>query len=225
MTTTAALPTVRDRVTEVAAALITTRQEGYLRDIPKDVAALARLRRGAGKKAAEVPDLWDLIDTSPLHAQAEGQRHLSEMELGHAEEAMHTALTLWALHQQSRAARMHCATSRAWSTGLGASVRRLMPVGEIDEPVRKRLVRAGTAPDLTMLAQRLRDLVVLLRRADIPLDYALLAGQLYTFQWPDGPATVRREWGRSFHARRHTAEHDTPRADTASPSDPDKDAP
>ncbi|MFE6945945.1 type I-E CRISPR-associated protein Cse2/CasB [Streptomyces chartreusis] len=225
MTTTAAPSTVRDRVTEVAAALISARQEGYLRDIPKDVAALARLRRGAGKNAAEVPDLWDLIDTSPLHAQAEGRRHLSETELVRVEEALHAALTLWALHQQSRATRMHRATSRPWPTGLGASVRRLISVGEIDEPVRKRLVRAGVAPDLTMLAQRLRDLVVLLRRADIPLDYALLAGQLYAFQWPDGPATVRREWGRSFHARRHTAGQDTPRADTASSSDLDKDAP
>lgn len=225
MTTTAAPPTVRDRVSEVAAALITTRQEGYLRDAPKDVAALARLRRGAGKMAAEVPDLWGLIDTEPLQAHVEGQRRLSEGELGRAEEALHTALTLWALHQQSRAARMHRATSRTRPTGLGASVRRLMPVGEIDEPVRKRLVRAGTAPDLTTLAQRLRDLVVLLRGADIPLDYALLAGQLYTFQWPDGPATVRREWGRSFHARQHTAVQEAPPADHIIPSDPDKDAP
>ncbi|XES01585.1 type I-E CRISPR-associated protein Cse2/CasB [Streptomyces sp. S1D4-11] len=79
-------------------------------------------------------------------------------------------------------------------------MRRLMPPDGIDEPVRKRLVRAGTAPDLTSLSQRLRDLIVLLRRADIPLDYGLLAGQLYTWQRPGGADTIRREWGRSFHS-------------------------
>ncbi|MFJ1878224.1 type I-E CRISPR-associated protein Cse2/CasB [Streptomyces chartreusis] len=224
MTTTAAPPTVRDRVTEIAHSLITARQDGYLRDTPKDVAALARLRRGAGRNAVEVPDLWGLIDTSPLHTPCDGQCHLNENELGRAEVALHTALTLWALHQQSRSSRMHRRTSRSQPTGLGASVRRLMPAGEIDEAIRKRLVRAGTAPDLAALAQRLRELAVLLRSADTPLDYALLAGQLYTWQWPTGPATVRREWGRSFHTRRHTAEQEPPHTDTTLPSDTDKDA-
>ncbi|MEU1278549.1 type I-E CRISPR-associated protein Cse2/CasB [Streptomyces sp. NPDC005805] len=204
-------PTVRARVAVLAVAHITPWQEGYLRDRPRAVAALARLRRGAGRDAGEVPDLWNLIDTAPLHLAPEGERPLGERELTHAENALHTTLTLWALHQQSsRAVRMHQTHRRDRPRGLGAAVHRLMPADGIDEAVRKRLVRAGTAPDLTALAQRLRDLVVLLRRADLPLDYGLLAGQLYTWQWPDGPAAVRREWGRSFHAwqdrsdRRHT---------------------
>ncbi|MEV7980188.1 type I-E CRISPR-associated protein Cse2/CasB [Streptomyces sp. NPDC086519] len=224
MTTTVALPTVRDRVSATAHSLIVIRQKGYLRDVPKDVAALARLRRGAGRSAGEVPDLWDLIDTGRLHQTVEGQQPLNEGALGRAEEAVHASLTLWALHQQSRGGSMHRPTERMRPTGLGASVRRLMPVGEIDEPVRKRLVRAGTAPDLATLAQRLRDLVVLLRGADIPLDYGLLAGQLYTWQWPDGPSSVRREWGRSFHARPSAAGQDAPLADTTSLPDTDKDA-
>jgi CRISPR system Cascade subunit CasB len=106
----------------------------------------------------------------------------------------------------------------------------MMKPGEIDEPLLKRLVRAGTAPDLTALAQRLRDIVVLLRREDIDLDYALLAGQLYTWQRPGGADAVRREWGRSFHAW-----HDQPKdsgtpfavglaADITRTTDTDKDA-
>ncbi|MEV4788188.1 type I-E CRISPR-associated protein Cse2/CasB [Streptomyces tuirus] len=200
MTTAQAPPTVRSRLAELAAERITQWQEGYLRDSPKDVAALARLRRGAGRDAAEMPDLWSLVDTGPLYqAGAEGLRPLSQGELSRAEDALYAALTLFALHQQSRGARMHRPHTRTRPTGLGAAVRRLMPPSEIDEPVRKRLVRAGTAPDLVSLAQRLRDIVVLLRRADVPLDYGLLAGQLYAWQWPDGPGAVRREWGRSFH--------------------------
>jgi CRISPR system Cascade subunit CasB len=199
MTTAQAPPTVRSRLAELAAARIAQWQEGYLRDTPKDVAALARLRRGAGRNATEMPDLWSLVDTGPLHAGAGGLRPLSEGELSRAEDALYAALTLWAFHQQSRGTRMHRPHTRTRPTGLGAAVRRLMPPSEIDEPVRKRLVRAGTAPDLVSLAQRLRDIVVLLRRADIPLDYGLLAGQLYAWQWHDGPSAVRREWGRSFH--------------------------
>ncbi|MGW1728530.1 type I-E CRISPR-associated protein Cse2/CasB [Streptomyces sp. NPDC002306] len=226
-TTTTAAPSVRMRVAELAAAQITGWQEGYLNDRPKDVAALARLRRGAGRDAADLPDLWTLVDTAPLHTRLEGVRPLSEDELVRAENALHAALTLWALHQQSRGARMHRSHALKQPAGLGAAARRLMPPGAIDEPVRKRLVRAGTAPDLTSLSQRLRDLIVLLRRADIPLDYGLLAGQLYAWQWPGGAGTIRREWGRSFHSWQDA--DDTPARENADdnpshPTDRDKDA-
>ncbi|MFF8997200.1 type I-E CRISPR-associated protein Cse2/CasB [Streptomyces achromogenes] len=195
---------VHRRVAELAATHIGSWQQGYLHDRPQAVAALARLRRGAGREAGETPDLWGLIDTDPLHTRADNTRPLSELELVRAENALHTALTLWAFHQQSRGAPMHRRHTRERPGGLGAAVRRLMPADGTDEPVRKRLVRAGTAPDLVTLAQRLRDIVALLRRDDIPLDYALLAGQLYRWQRPDGPATVRSEWGRSFHEQRQT---------------------
>ncbi|NUP39665.1 MAG: type I-E CRISPR-associated protein Cse2/CasB [Streptomyces sp.] len=223
MTTTAA-PTARTRVAELAAARITPWQDGYLQDRSTAVAALARLRRGAGRSAADLPDLWTLVDTTPLHHKTDSAPLLGEQQLTRAEDALHAALTLWALHQQSRSTRMHRPHTVQRPTGLGAAVRRLMPPDAIDEPVRKRLIRAGTAADLGALSQRLRDLIVLLRRADIPLDYGLLAGQLYTWQWPGGADTVRREWGRSFHAGAQPATHDADAsaASTAS-DDSDKD--
>lgn len=211
---------VQQRVAELAAALIGSWQEGYLSDRSPAVAALARLRRGAGREAGETPDLWNLIDTDALHTQAEGSRQLSEQELVRAENALHAALTLWAFHQQSRGAPMHRRHSRERPGGLGAAVRRLMQADGIDDPVRKRLVRAGTAPDLVTLTQRLRDIVALLRRDDIPLDYALLAGQLYLWQLPDGPAAVRRRWGRSFHEQWRPR----PASDENTTPDTDKDA-
>lgn len=215
----AAVP-VHQRVAELTAAHITPWQEGYLKDRSPAVAALARLRRGAGREAGETPDLWNLIDTDPLHSQAEGTRPLSEQELIRAENALHATLTLWAFHQQSRSTPMHRRHTRERPGGLGAAVRRLMPADGVDDPVRKRLVRAGTAPDLVTLTQRLRDIVTLLRREDIPLDYALLAGQLYLWQWPDGPAAVRRRWGRSFHEQHRTR----PATDENTTPDSDKDA-
>ncbi|MEU3251410.1 type I-E CRISPR-associated protein Cse2/CasB [Streptomyces sp. NPDC006997] len=220
-TTTTTPPSVQEQVADLAAAHIRPWQDGYLKDRSPEVAALARLRRGAGREAGELPDLWSLINTDPLHAPAPGTRPLSEQELVSAENALHAALTLWAFHQQSRGTPMHRRHTREQPGGLGAAVRRLMPADAVDEPARKRLVRAGTAPDLVILAQRLRDIVALLRREDIPLDYALLAGQLYVWQWPDGPAAVRRRWGRSFHEQRRprsAAPDDTTTQDT------DKDA-
>ncbi|WP_328403915.1 type I-E CRISPR-associated protein Cse2/CasB [Streptomyces sp. NBC_00390] len=214
MTTVTAPPS--DRVAQITREQISHLQRGYLGDQPRAVAALARLRRGAGREAGQLPDLWDLVSTAPLHQPLDGAPPLGESDLIRAEDAVHVALTLWALHQQSRPTGMHQGDSRQRPRGLGAAVRQMMPGSEIDEALRKRLVRAGTAPDLTTLAQRLRDIVVLLRREDIPLDYALLAGQLYTWQRPGGPDTVRRAWGRSFHAWRDPQE---PGTDQQTPSD------
>lgn len=227
MTTVTAPATPRERVARLAAGHIAALQRSYLDDQPHGVAALARLRRGAGREAGQLPDLWALIDTGPLHETPDGVRPLSERELNRAEDALHVALTLYALHQQSRRTGMYQADRPGRRRGLGAAVRRMMKPGEIDEPVHKRLVRAGTAPDLAVLAQRLRDIVVLLRREDIELDHAQLAGQLYAWQWPGGADAVRREWGRSFHAW-----HDRPTdgkspsvsSDTTSTTDIDKDA-
>lgn len=196
-TVTAPVPNPREQVARLTGRHIGSLQQGYLTDDAKAVAALARLRRGAGRSAGQVPDLWDLVDTGPLH---ETPRPLNESELIRAEDAMHVALTLWALHQQSRRTGMHKPDSRDDRRGFGAAVRRMMKQGEIDEALRKRLVRAGTATDLTVLAKRLREIVTLLRREDIALDYALLAGQLYTWQRHGGADIVRSEWGRSFHA-------------------------
>lgn len=203
MTTLPTPTTIVQRVSTLTSNIIVPLQRGYLGDQSHAVGALARLRRGAGKEFSEVPDLWGLADTAALHEPpADGGRPLSEDELSRAQDAVHVALTLWALHQQSRGTAMHRPGSHTVPRGLGSAVRQLMPPGEIAEPIRKRFVRAGTAPGLPALAQRLREIVLLLRGADIPLDYALLAGQLYGWQEPTGREGARRAWGRSFHSYR-----------------------
>jgi CRISPR system Cascade subunit CasB len=201
--TTATFVSLPERVREITAENINDLQRGYLADQPRAVAALARLRRGAGKEIQQVPDLWGLIYTGSLHDPVrEGGPAPREEDLTRAEDAVHVAVTLWALHQQSRANATHRPDRRTAPAGLGSAVRRLMPKGDIDETILKRLVRAGQAPDLRTLAQRLREIVLLLRRDDIALDYALLAEQLYRWQQSGGRDTVRRAWGRSFHAYR-----------------------
>ncbi|MEV8634878.1 type I-E CRISPR-associated protein Cse2/CasB [Streptosporangium sp. NPDC051023] len=194
MTTPTTRRPVAGLVGEVAGAYIGELQKGYLKDESWAVATLARLRRGAGKLPADVPDLWGMTGTERLYDEGE----LSETEETRAEAALFLAVTLYALHQQSRSEQgMH-----RRRVELGAAVRRLMPPGDLDEPIRCHFVRAGSAETREALADRLRQLVSLLRRESIPLDYALLAEQLYLAQTPEGMRRVRERWGRSFHAYR-----------------------
>ncbi|WP_424536672.1 type I-E CRISPR-associated protein Cse2/CasB [Sphaerisporangium viridialbum] len=187
---------VAEVIGEITGAYIAGLQRGYLQDRSAAVAALAQLRRGAGKVPEEMPDLWGMTGTEGLFTNNEVPEH----EWERAEAAHFLAVTLYALHQQSRPDKgMH---RRHRDAELGAAVRQLMSNGEIDDGIRRRFVRVGTASTSEALADRLREIVSLLRGKSIPLDYALLAGQLYQAQLPDGIRKVRHRWGRSFHAYR-----------------------
>ncbi|AOT61734.1 type I-E CRISPR-associated protein Cse2/CasB [Streptomyces rubrolavendulae] len=218
-------------------------QSAYQRDVPGAVAAVARLRREAGRDGYASPTAWGLDHLETLAELREEQRTTESEEPGgtgpapsyfvssahmryreqeqREDTAVHIAVTLWALHQQSlREEPMHRAQ---WS--LGRSVRRLAHgrtgardheesygglsaapaaerVEEASETVRQRFVRIGGASDTEVLATRLREMVLLLRSARIPLDYALLADQLLLWQDENRRDEVRRAWGRDFH-RRH----------------------
>ncbi|MEW2417481.1 type I-E CRISPR-associated protein Cse2/CasB [Streptomyces sp. NPDC046866] len=207
------VPPVRQAVSQ----RIRTLQHDYRNDSSQAVQTLARLRRGIGRQATEMPDLWGLVGMEQFYAAQPPGRRPSQAEVLRAERATHVAVTLWALHQQSnRTKRMHVEDGAS----LGTAVRRLMSGTDSDEPIRKRLLRAGTATTFDVLAQRLRELVVLLRTSEIPLDYGLLAEHLEQWQRPGGAPQVRQAWGRSFHAYR------IPNADpeqSASQSPPDAD--
>ncbi|GAB3450176.1 hypothetical protein GCM10027570_25100 [Streptomonospora sediminis] len=206
-------------------------QNGYIHDRSGAVATLAELRRGAGKTIGEAPELWGLtLDDRFYQAMPayllkpnpddEQEKERAENERQLAENAAHIALTLFAVHQQSRREeRMH-----QRGRDLGGAVRRLMPPGDIDEPVRRRFVQAGTAHDLPTLAYRLREIVVLLRRDSIPLDYGLLADQIHRFQHPGGRSDVRASWGRGFHAASSAAvPAEAPATGTDIPTETDED--
>ncbi|MCZ7432310.1 type I-E CRISPR-associated protein Cse2/CasB [Streptomyces sp. WMMC1477] len=219
-------------------------QAGYRHDVPAAVAAVARLRREAGRDVYSSPTGWGLDHLEALthlreeqrqrdEKQHEGQpapqhvsstyRERAEREAESQDQAVHLAVTLWALHQQSlRDEPMHVS---GWP--LGRAVRRLAhgktgvqdpptapnasregaedkrgdsePVEEISATVRKRFVRIGTSTDLETLGVRLREMVLLLRASRIPLDYGLLADQLYLWQDENRRDDARRAWGREFH--------------------------
>lgn len=166
-------------------------QRGYLKDESGSVATLAQLRRGAGKPLRDVPEVWGLTFDETFIPEGA----LLEDGPSREETAVHIALTLFALHQQSRTDPMH-----QDGHGLGAAVRRLVSGPDVDDPMRVRLVQAGSAHHIDAVAVRLRELVSRLRTEGVPLDYALLADQLVQAQRPGGMAQVRQVWGRGFHA-------------------------
>ncbi|WP_433464102.1 type I-E CRISPR-associated protein Cse2/CasB [Spirillospora sp. CA-128828] len=190
---TPALKRPADLVEDAAGRFITDLQRGFLADRPSAVGALAQLRRGAGKLPEDVPELWGVTGVERIFAE----QILSgnEDQAARCERAYFLAVTLYALHQQSQRSPMHHK-----GVDLGQAVRRLMSKpGEIDETIRRRFVRVGTAATPDILAYRLREVISLLRGKGVPLDYGRLARQLYTAQTPDGLNEIRRDWGRSFH--------------------------
>ena len=115
---------------------------------------------------------------------------------------MHTALTLWALHQGSNDAPMNSTWKHERT--IGASVRRLacsdMGGRERAEehPVYKRLCAMIAAPTFESLTVHARGLVSMFGSAEIPMDYGRFAADLYNWQKPERRAGVLRQWGRDF---------------------------
>lgn len=216
-------------------------QGGYRQDVASAVAAVARLRREAGRDPHVSPTAWGLDDledlsflrdaeqeteqerrgdeAAPQHFSARARQWVEERQ-AQEDRAVHLAVTLWALHQQSirdtpmhqsnwplgRAVRRlaHGMTGtqdqlEAADTGKGGSEGERHPVEEASETIRKRFVRIGTSTDFDTLSGRLRQMVLLLRAARIPLDYGYLAGQLLLWQSEPLQDGVRRAWGREFH--------------------------
>lgn len=154
-------------------------------------AVLARLRRGVGKRLGDLPDLVEfVVDTQDVPG--------AEVDDGpsQAEVAAYTALTLYAVHQQSRTdAGMHVS-----GRPLGRALGRLQTGNkEKDSAVIRRFQAFATAADLRELSTHLRGLVTQLRAKEIGFDYQQLAEDLVGYQeGPESVARVRLRWGRDF---------------------------
>lgn len=175
-------------IATIVGARIGKLQRGYLGDRSDAVAALARLRRGAGKPAGSVLDIVEYT-----HAE-EFVRGWDDDAPSYAENAAHVAMTLYAVHQQSQRKAMHVPGRR-----FGTAVRRLAPDIRADGPVARRFAAVGTADSFIELSHHLRGLVQLMRTARVPLDYGQLASDLWRWQMPGRAPQVRLRWGRDFH--------------------------
>jgi CRISPR system Cascade subunit CasB len=186
---------------------ITALQEGVRANRSAEVAALARLRRGVGKRAGSVNDILQYTLAPEFVGRDAGD------DPTNAEVAAHISLTLYALHQQSQGDRMH---QRGW--GLGRAVRTLHPEEPTLPPsaVLRRFQALGTSDSLDELTHHARGMVQLLRGKPTPLDYGLLADELVLWQRPGGASTVRLRWGRDFYRTSGVADTEAGAAPTDS---------
>jgi len=169
-------------------------------------ATLAKLRRGIGKAPGSMPELWDVtLDGLPETLTGKGNGPT------HGEWAVHTALTLYALHQQGKDLKGQC-MSREGSS-LGVSVRKLIQKEEDEQRIKRRFDAAATSDSLEEFSHHLRGLVQLLKAKDIPLDYPALTKDLYWFQFPAARDSVRLRWGREYYRIRKNEENVNERKD------------
>lgn len=190
-------------------------QEAYCdqrhREHSPATATLARLRRGVGKEPGDLPELWEITFDGLPNPAGEPDRdpeRTVDSPLLRLERAVYTALTLYAVHQQSKSARMH----QAGGNGLGAAVR-LLAWRTNENAVRRRFEALGTADSLAEAVNHARGLITQLRGEEIPLDYGRLADDLQRLQDRRYAPAVRRRWGRDYFQLR------TPGADADQDSD------
>lgn len=175
-------------------------QQGVLADDARAVATLARLRRADPANPGADPAIWELTLADLPDALAPQTRSDAPTP---AEAALHAALTLYAVHQQSQRVGVHEA-----GVPFGAAVGRLARArgegDDLDEGVLKRLHQAILATEFSAKLMHLRALVQLMRAEDRPpaFDYGRFADDLMTLadrRRDDTRVSVR--WGRDLYAR------------------------
>ena len=158
---------------------------------PKHRAALAKLRRGVGGEPGELPEVWE-ITLANLPEELLGQN----VEATWAEQAIHTALTLFALHQQGNTELV----SRK-NISFGTAVRRLVqPDKGNEQTIKRRFDAALTSKDFLEFSRHARSLIQIAKANDVYMDYPRFAKDLYFFQNPESRTKIMLKWGQDFWA-------------------------
>jgi CRISPR system Cascade subunit CasB len=172
-------------------------------------AMLAKLRRGVGKAPGSVPEIWEITigDTPDEWQSRKGVPSKEEF-------AVHTALTLYALHQQGKSEPMSVSGKNEAGKNLGcsfgeAAARLIAPDRSNEQAVKRRFDAAATASDPKELAHHARGLIQLLKAKDIPMDYPRFAQDLFWYQFTDYADGVRLRWGEDFYRRWSSAGDET----------------
>ena len=148
---------------------------------------LAALRRGVSRSPGELPEIWELTRVEV----PDGAGDAPTWE----EIAVHTAMTLYAVHQQSRTEPMFRP-----GIGLGSAAHDLVGRDEENPSARARFNALVTSTTVAELRHHLRGFVSLLRARGIALDHAMLADDVLRFQQPGGAKKVRLAWARQYYS-------------------------
>lgn len=188
---TAPEPTNESLYTYVAMK-VSVLQKRYHNGDSAAAASLARLRRAVTATAGADSAVWtETFEGMPQSLVGRGDapsRH---------EVAAHAALTLFAIHQQSKQVPMHVP-----GIGFGAAVQKLArdhSKGDNEKAVMRRFQALGTATSFEETAYHARSLITLFRGEGVPLDYGRFAEDLAEIQIPSRADRVRLRWGREYY--------------------------
>ena len=162
-------------------------QARYLDNESRARGELAALRKGASRSPGELPEIWELTRVEV----PDGAGDAPTWE----EIAVHTAMTLYAVHQQSRTEPMFRP-----GIGLGSAAHDLVGRDEENPSARARFNALVTSTTVAELRHHLRGFVSLLRARGIALDHAMLADDIVGFQRPGGAKKVRLAWARQYYS-------------------------
>lgn len=170
---------------------LTRLQKEYLQDASLAKATLAQLRRGLGKPAGSVPEIWQITIGAVPESLSWGRDEPSR-----AEQAAHAAFTLYALHQQSLPIAAH-----EPGVSFGKAVG-LLRANRSEEAVTRRFMAVSTTESIDEVLVHMRGLVSQLRSTRRSFDYARLADDLTGLLTPGRATRVRLTWGRDFYRTR-----------------------
>lgn len=173
---------VRDRVESLQRRALESHQ------VARATAELAQLRHAVGREPGADPNTWQLT-LEGLPRQYTGR----DDEVSNEERAVHAAMTLYAVHQQSRGERMH---RRGPSFGRAASA--LARSGN-EAAVLRRFQALATADSLAEMLHHSRGLITQFRSHGVPLDYGRFCVDLVKMQRPATADRVRLAWGRDYY--------------------------
>jgi CRISPR system Cascade subunit CasB len=182
-----------DRAARFIAALARYVPSGGEQETPRQRAALATLRRGLGKPAGEVIEMYPYV--VPYLPEGLHQRQ---------EEAYFIVAALFGMHPHNWPGE-----GKPWATNLGASFRRLQQ--KRDNPSLEKRFAALLDASREALEDHLRQAVSLLRSEEIPVNYLQLLKDIQAWDYED--RSVQRAWARAFW---NTFTGDDHGADTAS---------
>lgn len=176
-------------------------QSRYLRNEARARGELAALRKGVSRSPGELPEIWELTRVEV----PDGAGDAPTWE----EIAVHTAMTLYAVHQQSRTEPMFSP-----GVGLGSAAHDLVGRDEENPSARARFNALVTSTTVAELHHHLRGFVSLLRARGIALDHAMLADDIFRVQQPGGAKKVRLNWAHQYYS----LPAETPPADNVAPA-------
>lgn len=203
------MPSHSDALEDHIRSVVARLQMAYLSESPalfaSASATLARLRRAIDSPPGADPTVWEVLFADwPTELSAKSDEPTID------ERAAHAALTLYALHQQSkRQDRMH-----REGRSLGLAVGELSRTMATPDAVRRRFDALSTAASFRETIHHGRGLVTQLRTSGISQDYGLLASHLRRLQTPRTADQVRLRWARDFYRRPPGTKPASPTTDT-----------